>query len=252
MKILAIVFTQRRKDKPASLQVTEELCRLVSERGGRDTETEIVTMSELPVLACAGCKTCFREGRCPADEADGMAELRKKVQECDALIAATPVYMCMVSGWCKNFLDRCARWCHVFELLGKPCLVLSVTSATGGERTADYLSECLEVMGAAVSARLAFQKLGEGVLIGTETAKACMENAAAALFDAIRAPEDYLSERAETQFQSLQRTYRTLETVWLLSGQKCSSEVDTFRSRGLMTCASLREALHAGEAGGKP
>jgi hypothetical protein len=32
MKILAIVFTQRRKDKPASLQVTEELCRLVSER----------------------------------------------------------------------------------------------------------------------------------------------------------------------------------------------------------------------------
>ena len=224
MKILAIVFTQRRKDKPASLQVTEELCRLVSERGGRDVETEIVTMSELPVLACAGCKTCFREGRCPADKADGMAELRKKVRECDALIA----------------------------LLGKPCLVLSVTSATGGERTADYLSECLEVMGAAVSARLAFQKLGEGVLIGTENAKACMENAAASLFDAIRAPEDYLSERAETQFQSLQRTYRTLETVWLLSGQKCSSEVDTFRSRGLMTCASLREALQTGEAGGKP
>jgi hypothetical protein len=76
--------------------------------------------------------------------------------------------------------------------------------------------------------------------------------AAGPLRSAIRAPEDYLSERAETQFQSLQRTYRTLETVWLLSGQKCSSEVDTFRSRGLMTCASLREALQTGEAGGKP
>jgi len=28
--------------------------------------------------------------------------------------------------------------------------------------------------------------------------------------------------------------------------------VDTFRCRGLMNCTSLREALHAGEAGGKP
>ena len=75
MKILAIVFTSRRKDRPASLQVTEEICRLASEHGGGDAEIEIVTMSELPVLACAGCKTCFREGRCPADKADGMAEL---------------------------------------------------------------------------------------------------------------------------------------------------------------------------------
>ena len=78
MKILAIVFTSRRKDRPASLQVTEEICRLASEHGGGDAEIEIVTMSELPVLACSGCKTCFREGRCPADEADGMAELRKR------------------------------------------------------------------------------------------------------------------------------------------------------------------------------
>ena len=252
MKILAIVFTSRRKDRPASLQVTEEICRLASEHGGGDAEIEIVTMSELPVLACSGCKTCFREGRCPADEADGMAELRKKVRECDALIAATPVYMCMVSGWCKNFLDRCARWCHVFELLGKPCLVLSVTSATGGDRAADYLAECLEVMGAVVSAKPSFQKLGEGVLIGTEDAKACMESAVAALFDAIAAPENHLSERAEAQFQALQRNYRGLETFWLLNGQKCSNELDTFRSRGLMICASLREALHTKKAGGKP
>ena len=80
----------------------------------------------------------------------------------------------------------------------------------------------------------------------------CMESAVAALFDAIAAPENHLSERAEAQFQALQRNYRGLETFWLLNGQKCSNELDTFRSRGLMTCASLREALHAGEAGGKP
>ena len=53
MKILAIVFTSRRKDRPASLQVTEEICRLASEHGGGDAEIEIVTMSELPILACS-------------------------------------------------------------------------------------------------------------------------------------------------------------------------------------------------------
>ena len=41
MKILAIVFTSRRKDRPASLQVTEEICRLASEHGGGDAEIEI-------------------------------------------------------------------------------------------------------------------------------------------------------------------------------------------------------------------
>ena len=248
MKILAIVFTQRRKDKPASLQVTEELCRLVSERGGRDVETEIVTMSELPVLACAGCKTCFREGRCPADKADGMAELRKKVRECDALIAATPVYMCMVSGWCKNFLDRCASYCHVFELAGKPCLVISVTGMTGAETTAGYLSDMLEVMGCAVAGRLPLVKQGEdGLVLGSKGAKEAIRGAVAALRDAAANPEKYISEKTEQQFEYIREVNRRMEVVRLLSGKTCSWETNTFRERGYMNGAPLREFLRKGD-----
>ena len=242
MKILALVFAARRDETSKTLQMTKELCGMIGRRC-EDAAFEILTMSELPVQACVGCKTCFLEGFCPQDGEDGMAELRRKVIDCDALIAATPVYMCSVSGWCKIFLDRCARWCHVFELLGKPGLVLSVTGASGAERAADYLSECLEVMGCAVAARLPLQKLGEGLVIGGEEARTAMESAAEALLDAVEHPEQYLSERAETQFRGIRQNYRSLETFRLLMGQSCSDEINTFRERGLMGCASLREAL---------
>lgn len=242
MKILALVFASRREGKSVTLQVTEELCGLLHARSA-GAELEIVTMSELPVLSCVGCKTCFQEGFCPQDGADGMTALRQKLRDCDALIAATPVYMCSVSGWCKNFLDRCARWCHVFELLGKPCVALSVTGQTGAARACDYLSECLETMGCCVAARLPMQRQGEGILVGSEEAQAALSEAAGKLLDAVRQPENYLSELAEAQFQALLRSFRSIETFRTLMGRRCPDEVDTFRQRGLMSCASLREAL---------
>lgn len=164
-------FTTRREGASLTLQAAGEICRAVASAWGADAETEIVTMSELPVQACTGCKSCFRSGVCPQDGLDGMAALRQKVKECDALIAATPVYMTMVSGWCKNFLDRCASCCHVFEFAGKPCLAVSVTGVTGARQTVGYLSEMLEVMGCAVAARLPLVQHGtDGFAIGSEAA----------------------------------------------------------------------------------
>jgi multimeric flavodoxin WrbA len=244
MKVLAVVFSVRRGEKPLTLQMTEEVCRTVEACWGEGTETEIVTMSEMPVNACTGCKTCFSTGICPQDRADGMGELRKKLMECDALIVASPVYMVMVSGWCKNFLDRCASYCHVFSLSGKPCLVLSVTAMSGGQRTADYLSEMMEVMGCAVAGKLAFQKFdGEGLTVGSEPAKEAVNHAVSALRDAAENPEKYISERTEQQFDELRNVYRRLEVFWTLSGQKSTWEVETFRAYGYMNAASFRDAL---------
>lgn len=242
MKILALIFAVRRDDGSATLQMTKELCSIIRQHCA-SAEFEILTMSELPVQACTGCKTCFQAGFCPQDAADGMAELRRKLRDCDAFIAATPVYMCSVSGWCKNFLDRCARWCHVFELLGKSCLVLSVTCATGAARASDYLSECLGAMGCSVASRLPLQSMGDGLVIGTEAAHAAMESAALALPDAAAHPEEYLSELTEAHFQSIQQIYRRLETFRTLTGQTCPDEINTFRQRGFMGLTSLREAL---------
>ena len=42
---------------------------------------------------------------------------------------------------------------------------------------------------------------------------------------------------------ALLRSFRSIETFRTLMGRRCPDEVDTFRQRGLMNCASLREAL---------
>jgi len=244
MKVLALVFSVRREEKPLTLQMTEEVCQAVRARWGKDTVTEIVTMSEMPVQTCTGCKTCFTAGVCPQDRADGMEELRKKLTECDALIVASPVYMVMVSGWCKNFLDRCASYCHVFGLAGKPCLVLSVTAMTGGQQTADYLSDMMEAMGCAVAGKLTFQKFdGDGLTVGSEPAKEAISRAVTALMDAAENPVKYISERTEQLFGQLQSLYRRLEVFWMLSGQKSTWEVETFRANGYMNGTSFRETL---------
>ena len=252
MKVLAIVFSVRREGKSLTLQMTEEICRKIRSALGEDTETEIVTMSELPVQPCAGCKTCFCDGMCPQDRLDGMAELRQRLKKCDVLIVATPVYMTTVSGWCKNFLDRCASYCHVFELVGKPCLVISVTGMTGGPQTAGYLSDMMEVMGCAVAGRLPFQQHAgdNGLVIGSEEAEDAIRSAVAALRDAVKNPGKYISEKAEQQFESIRDFNRRMEVLNLLSGKKCNWETDTFRERGYMNCASLKDILKKeGESG---
>ena len=244
MKVLAVVFAVRRASKSLTLQTTEEICRTIVSDWGGDTETEIVTMSEMPVQPCAGCKSCFCDGVCPQDRLDGMAEIRQKLKECDVLIAATPVYMTMVSGWCKNFLDRCASYCHVFELAGKPCLVISVTGMTGAQQTAGYLSDMLGVMGCAVAGNLPLLQQGEdGFVIGSEAAKEATRGAVAALRDAVANPGKYISEKTEQQFKYIRDVNRRMEVICLLNGKQCKWETNVFRERGYMNCTSLRDIL---------
>ena len=56
-------FSARRDEQSVTLQMTQKICGMVRQRC-EAAETEIITMSELPVQACVGCKTCFQEGFC--------------------------------------------------------------------------------------------------------------------------------------------------------------------------------------------
>jgi hypothetical protein len=102
----------------------------------------------------------------------------------------------------------------------------------------------MEVMGCAVAGRLPLQQYaGEGPVIGSEEAQAAVQSAIASLRDAVANPERYISEKAEQQFASIRDYHRRAEILNTLSGKKCSWETDTFRERGYIHCASLREAL---------
>lgn len=66
-------------------------------------ETETIRLRDLEIEYCRGCFSC-RGGTCVHD--DQMKDLLPLLERCDGLILASPVYMGMVTGQMKTFMDR--------------------------------------------------------------------------------------------------------------------------------------------------
>jgi len=88
----------------------------VLEREG--IETEGVSLAGKAIAPCDGCFAC-RRGACHIQ--DDMTPLYDLLRGCDGLILASPVYMGLVSGQMKVFMDRTVvfRTAGRFELSGK-------------------------------------------------------------------------------------------------------------------------------------
>jgi multimeric flavodoxin WrbA len=81
-------------------------------------ETAYVSLAGLDIAPCEGCYRC-RYGTCIHD--DDMAPILEQMRDCDGLILASPVYMGMVTGQMKLFMDRTVlfRTGGTFALSGK-------------------------------------------------------------------------------------------------------------------------------------
>lgn len=91
-------------------------------------ETEFIALAEKQIHPCDGCWHC-RSGECIHD--DDMTAIRAALKTCDGLILASPVYMGLVTGQMKTFMDRTvALRVNSFELSGK----LGAGIACGGFR----------------------------------------------------------------------------------------------------------------------
>jgi multimeric flavodoxin WrbA len=77
-------------------------------------ETELVLLRKTDIKMCRGCLSCEKSGKERKGDCvikDDMIALYPKLLAADAIVLATPVYMEMLSGLLKNFLDRtCAVW----------------------------------------------------------------------------------------------------------------------------------------------
>lgn len=108
MKIVGICGSPRRGNSEYMLNTVMESC---SRRGA---ETETLLLRRLNVKMCRGCLGCEekgdgRPGVCRIN--DDMNGIYPRLTEADVWVMATPVYMEMVSGLLKNFMDRtCAIW----------------------------------------------------------------------------------------------------------------------------------------------
>lgn len=67
-------------------------------------ETEIVHVGNRDIRGCVACYSCRKNGKCVFD--DLVNETAPKLQECDGLVIASPVYYASANGTLISFLDR--------------------------------------------------------------------------------------------------------------------------------------------------
>lgn len=65
---------------------------------------DLIDLGDLQISGCRGCNSCKADGECVLN--DDMSQIYKKIDECDMLMIASPIYFGAESGLFKNFLDR--------------------------------------------------------------------------------------------------------------------------------------------------
>jgi len=84
---------------------------------------EKVNLADLSYSACLECDTIRDDGRCKIK--DGMQLIYEKVEACDAIIVASPVFFGSLSAQMKMMIDRfqcvwIARKIHKLDIFSKP------------------------------------------------------------------------------------------------------------------------------------
>lgn len=144
MKCFAYVGSKRGK-KSRSFEVVNSLFDELEREAPIDKM--IVSENDINILPCEGCCNCFFKGGCHLDNKDDMSEVKKKMLEADIIIIASPVYFHHISGSTKKFIDRISYWSHIFKLIGKLGVGISISSTNGNEFVDFYLEKTISYMG---------------------------------------------------------------------------------------------------------
>jgi multimeric flavodoxin WrbA len=141
MKILAIHGSPR-----TIRSTTRRLAGLVLE-GAAETgsETEMIDLAEYRITPCTACEACSFTGTCVFG--DDVPALLTRMQEADAIIFGSPVYIDNISGQMKVFFDRLADAIHYQALAGKFGCAVATTHESGGDDAVAYLNHVLNYLG---------------------------------------------------------------------------------------------------------
>lgn len=99
MKVLMINGSPR-KDSNTSIALSE-MEKIFREA---DIETETIQIGNMDIRGCIACNSCFKNGKCVFD--DIVNEVAPKFEECDGLVAASPVYYASANATLIALLDR--------------------------------------------------------------------------------------------------------------------------------------------------
>ncbi|WP_313076151.1 flavodoxin family protein [Lacrimispora sp.] len=113
-----------------------------------DIEYNIITLNDLCIKPCTGCRSCFKIGKCI--QKDDLCVLKNQILASDLFILAAPVYMHGMPGEMKNIIDRLATWAHTLRLAGKNILIISTCDTNGHTTVVDNLHLMMLHMGGRV------------------------------------------------------------------------------------------------------
>jgi multimeric flavodoxin WrbA len=104
MKIIAFNGSPRKKWNTATL-----LDKALEGAASKGAETELINLYDLNYKGCLSCFACKIKGgksygKCSVQ--DDLAPIFQKVEEADAIILGSPIYLGRVSGEMASFLDR--------------------------------------------------------------------------------------------------------------------------------------------------
>ena len=99
MKVIGFIGSPRKEGNTA--WSVNKILEGVKEQGA---ETESWHSSNLDINPCKGCLACVESDSCVID--DDMQEIYTGIEQADAIVLGSPVYMGQMSGQTKIFVDR--------------------------------------------------------------------------------------------------------------------------------------------------
>lgn len=116
--------------------------RAIFEKEG--VEVDYIQVGNLDVRGCRGCGYCFKAGKCVMD--DLVNELAAKLEACDGMVIASPVYYAAANGTLVAVLDR-LFYSSRFDKRMKVGASVAVARRGGCSTTFDQLNKYFTICG---------------------------------------------------------------------------------------------------------
>ena len=129
------------KDNGNTARSLEEMVKVFHEEG---IETEIIHIGNKEIRGCCACQSCYKTAHCVFD--DLVNEVAKKFEECDGMVAASPVYYASANGTLTAFMDR-LFYSTRFDKRMKVGASVAVARRGGCSATFDQLNKYFTISG---------------------------------------------------------------------------------------------------------
>nr|WP_307992381.1 flavodoxin family protein [uncultured Niameybacter sp.] len=147
-RVVAINGSKRKENTYGVIKKIEKILN------DKNIEVEIINLFDYEIKDCIGCVKCIEKENCVYKERDEVTKIMEKLEGCDGIILATPVYLRNISGKLKTFIDRTCVWYHRPTLYGKPILCIATTAGSGLKATLNYLEDVVKQWAAVPAGRI--------------------------------------------------------------------------------------------------